>query len=180
MGADVSALKPKPGRRPSGHLERERPEPRVASATNLSFRDWKGEVQVAALDLEGVCASFGAACSSGVAEPSPVIAALHPDEPWRAEDEGPVHEAKLDPFFMSKFEFTQGQWQRFAEENPSHYKHSLLHPVEQVSWVRCNDELRKLGQAGAPSDDDRKLELDAELEGLQAEWQTLRRYERLR
>lgn len=60
-------------------------EPRVASVTNASFRGWKGEVLVAALDLEGLCTSFGAACSSGVAEPSPVIAALHPDEPWRAE-----------------------------------------------------------------------------------------------
>ena len=59
--------------------------PRVATVTNLSFRDWKGEVLVAALDLEGVCVSFGAACSSGVAEPSPVIRALHPDAPWRAE-----------------------------------------------------------------------------------------------
>ena len=59
--------------------------PRVASVTNVSFRGWKGEVLVAALDLEGLCASFGAACSSGVSEPSPVVAALHPDAPWRAE-----------------------------------------------------------------------------------------------
>ena len=60
-------------------------QPRVASATNVSFKGRRGEVLVAALDLEGLCVSFGAACSSGVAEPSKVIAAMHPDEPWRAE-----------------------------------------------------------------------------------------------
>ncbi len=60
-------------------------QPRVASVTNVSFKGRRGEVLVAALDLEGLCASFGAACSSGVAEPSKVVAAMHPDEPWRAE-----------------------------------------------------------------------------------------------
>lgn len=59
--------------------------PRVATVTNVSVRGWKGQSLVAALDLEGVCASSGAACSSGVDEPSPVIRALRPGEPWRAE-----------------------------------------------------------------------------------------------
>ncbi len=58
--------------------------PRVASVTNLSFRAWKSAHLVAALDLEGLATSAGAACSSGLAEPSPGVAALHPDEPWRA------------------------------------------------------------------------------------------------
>ena len=58
--------------------------PRVATATNVSVRGWKGETLVAALDIEGVCASSGAACSSGLSEPSPVIAAMHPGELWRA------------------------------------------------------------------------------------------------
>ena len=39
---------------------------------------------VAALDVEGLCAASGAACSSGVSERSPVISAIYPDEPWRA------------------------------------------------------------------------------------------------
>lgn len=59
--------------------------PRVASVTNLSFRGWRGEHLVAALDIEGVCASSGAACSSGLGAPSPVLLAMHPDEPWQAE-----------------------------------------------------------------------------------------------
>ena len=40
---------------------------------------------VSALDLEGVAVSAGAACSSGKSEPSPVLLAVHADEPARAE-----------------------------------------------------------------------------------------------
>ena len=58
--------------------------PRVATVTNVSVRGWTGETLVAALDVEGLCASSGAACSSGLSEPSRVIAAMHPGEPWRA------------------------------------------------------------------------------------------------
>jgi cysteine desulfurase len=59
-------------------------ERRVPTVTNASFRGWRGEHLVAALDLEGVCVSTGAACSSGKSEPSPVLLAMYPDEPWRA------------------------------------------------------------------------------------------------
>jgi len=58
---------------------------RAASVTNLSFRGWRGEHLVAALDIEGLCASSGAACSSGLGAPSPVLRALYPAEAWRAE-----------------------------------------------------------------------------------------------
>jgi cysteine desulfurase len=58
--------------------------PRVATVTNVSFPGWRGEILVAALDVEGLCASSGAACSSGVGAPSPVLLAMYPDEPWRA------------------------------------------------------------------------------------------------
>lgn len=59
--------------------------PRVASVSNMSVSGWRGEVLVAALDVEGLCASAGAACSSGLGAPSPVLRALYPGEPWRAE-----------------------------------------------------------------------------------------------
>jgi cysteine desulfurase len=59
--------------------------PRVATVTNLSFRGRTGAALVAALDLEGVCCSSGAACSSGLNEPSPVLRALCAPELWRAE-----------------------------------------------------------------------------------------------
>ena len=58
--------------------------PRVATVANLSLREWDGAVLVAALDLEGICVSTGAACSSGLQEPSAVIRAMYPDEQWRA------------------------------------------------------------------------------------------------
>lgn len=58
---------------------------RVATVSNVSVRGWRGEVLVAALDVEGLCASAGAACSSGLGAPSPVLQALYPEEPWRAE-----------------------------------------------------------------------------------------------
>ena len=58
---------------------------RVATVSNLSVPGWRGEILVAALDVEGLCASSGAACSSGLGAPSPVLRALYPDQPWRAE-----------------------------------------------------------------------------------------------
>ena len=62
------------------------------------------------------------------------------------DDEGPVHDVTLDPFFLSKYEMTQGQWLRMTGTNPalqhpgwpgSLVKITLLHPVEQVSWDAC-------------------------------------------
>lgn len=60
------------------------PAERLSTVTNVSFRSWRGTALVAALDLEGLCASSGAACSSGLDTPSPVLLASFPDEPWRA------------------------------------------------------------------------------------------------
>ena len=57
---------------------------RVATVTHVAFEGLRGDVLVAALDLEGVCVSSGAACSSGLATPSPSVLAMHPDQPWRA------------------------------------------------------------------------------------------------
>ncbi len=59
--------------------------PRVASVASASFVGLRGEALVAALDLEGVCAASGAACSSGLSQPSPVLLAMYPHERWRAE-----------------------------------------------------------------------------------------------
>ncbi len=62
------------------HLAR-RPErngtaPRAPHVSNLSWPGWSGDELVAALDLEGVCASAGSACAAGTPEPSRVIAAM--------------------------------------------------------------------------------------------------------
>jgi cysteine desulfurase len=58
--------------------------PRTGTVSNLSFPGWPGPLLAAALDLEGICLSTGAACSSGLQEPSAVIQAMYPDEQWRA------------------------------------------------------------------------------------------------
>ncbi|UJR80466.1 cysteine desulfurase family protein [Sandaracinus amylolyticus] len=57
---------------------------RVATCVSASVPGWRGSALVAALDLEGLEVASGAACSSGLDRPSPVIAAMHEDEPWRA------------------------------------------------------------------------------------------------
>lgn len=51
--------------------------PRASTVTNVSFDGRRADVLVAALDLEGVAASRGAACSSGLDAPSPVITAMY-------------------------------------------------------------------------------------------------------
>lgn len=69
-------------------------------------------------------------------------------------DESPVRRLHLSPFFMSKFQMTQGQWLRFTGRNPSRYQpgnwfgnetYTLLNPVEQVTWEDCDLVLRRLG-----------------------------------
>jgi cysteine desulfurase len=56
--------------------ERNGTGPRAPHVTNISFAGWRGDELCAALDLEGVAASSGAACSAGTAEPSAVIRAM--------------------------------------------------------------------------------------------------------
>jgi cysteine desulfurase len=52
---------------------------RVCNTCNVGFDGVDGELLVAALDLAGIAASTGAACSSGSVEPSPVVLAIYPD-----------------------------------------------------------------------------------------------------
>ena len=42
-------------------------------------------------------------------------------DPQARADESRVHEVTLAPYFMSKYEMTQGQWLRFVGSNPSQY-----------------------------------------------------------
>jgi formylglycine-generating enzyme required for sulfatase activity len=80
-------------------------------------------------------------------------------DPEARPDESPVHEVTLSPYFLSKYEMTQGQWQRFTGRNPSAYGPenyfrqwnregrgwSALHPVEQVTWPQCMAVMAHLG-----------------------------------
>ncbi|MEK6608412.1 MAG: cysteine desulfurase family protein, partial [Myxococcota bacterium] len=49
---------------------------RAPGTVNVIFEGAPGDALVAALDLAGICASTGAACSSGSLAPSPVLAAM--------------------------------------------------------------------------------------------------------
>jgi len=69
-------------------------------------------------------------------------------------DEGPVHAVTLSPYFLSKYEMTQGQWERFTGRNPSQtgpgigfgaFMTTRLHPVEQVSWDDAMVVLPRMG-----------------------------------
>jgi cysteine desulfurase len=50
--------------------------PRLPHVSNLSFRGWRSDELVAALDLGGVCVSAGSACSAGTLQPSAVIESM--------------------------------------------------------------------------------------------------------
>jgi formylglycine-generating enzyme required for sulfatase activity len=72
------------------------------------------------------------------------------------EDEGPVHEVSLAPFFLSKHELTQSQWVSLAEDNPSLHADGDTefglgitgrHPVESVSWTSASRWLDRVGFA---------------------------------
>jgi formylglycine-generating enzyme required for sulfatase activity len=63
-------------------------------------------------------------------------------------------DVKLDPFFISKFEMTQGQWLHVTGSNPSGHApgispcsehHDLTHPVELVTFEMATATLRRLG-----------------------------------
>jgi hypothetical protein len=60
-------------------------------------------------------------------------------------DEKPPHRVKPSPFFIGKYQITQGQWKSVMGGNPSNRKGDDL-PVENVSWndaVRFCEEISK-------------------------------------
>ncbi len=55
-------------------------EKRIPGNINISFANLDGDAAVMKLNLKGICASSGSACSEGGIEPSPVIQALYSAE----------------------------------------------------------------------------------------------------
>ncbi|MCP3919881.1 MAG: formylglycine-generating enzyme family protein [bacterium] len=76
-------------------------------------------------------------------------------DPIALTDESPVHEVRLSALFLSKYEMTQAQWERFMGRNPSHYRPdvrlslgtTLENPVESLSWHECVQALEWMGLA---------------------------------
>ena len=77
-------------------------------------------------------------------------------DPRAEPHESPPHPVTLAPFFLSKYELTQAQWERLSGgETPSYYRagshsHGVPtvtgdHPVEQVSWRMAVDLLERHG-----------------------------------
>lgn len=64
-----------PGTHLNGH-----PTDRLANNVNMSFEEIEGEPILLGLDMAGICASSGSACSSGSLEPSHVLLALGQNE----------------------------------------------------------------------------------------------------
>ena len=57
--------------------------------------------------------------------------------------EEPAHRVTLSSFYIGKYEVTQDEWQAVMDDNPSEFQGDNL-PVEQVSWVDCQEFIRKL------------------------------------
>jgi formylglycine-generating enzyme required for sulfatase activity len=76
-------------------------------------------------------------------------------DPSAGDLESPVNSVTLDPFFISKYELTQGQWLRFRGSNPSFIRPglefplpdtiTLAHPVESISWTEADRMMWQMG-----------------------------------
>ncbi len=75
-------------------------------------------------------------------------------DPQARFEESPVHEVRLSPYFLSKYEMTQSQWLRCTGATPSQYgpgssfaghRHGWVNPVEQVNWSQCVEVLSRSG-----------------------------------
>jgi formylglycine-generating enzyme required for sulfatase activity len=56
-----------------------------------------------------------------------------------------VHQVCLNPYYIGKYEVTQGQWKKVMGHNPSNFEGDDR-PVEQVSWNDAQEFIRKLNE----------------------------------
>ncbi len=66
------------------------------------------------------------------------------------DSEKPQHKVKISkPFYLGKYEVTQGQWEKVMGANPSYFKNCGVDcPVENVSWNDVKQFIQKLNADG--------------------------------
>ena len=60
-------------------------------------------------------------------------------------DNQPKHLVNISPFFISRYEVSQEEWEIVMGSNPSYFKGKEL-PVENVSWNECMEYIRRLNK----------------------------------
>jgi len=63
-------------------------------------------------------------------------------------NEGPPVQVTVQAYFLSKFEMTQAQWERFVGSNPNKFDPMFIGetlPVSLVTWTECDRTLSRLG-----------------------------------
>jgi formylglycine-generating enzyme required for sulfatase activity len=62
-------------------------------------------------------------------------------------DERPVHRVRIsEPFYLGKYEVTQGQWEAVMGTNPSRFTGHPHRPVETVSWEEVQEFIQRLNR----------------------------------
>lgn len=117
--------------------------------------DPTSRLQEFALSASGTIPRRDAAGRLTIDDGSAAVLVLMPGGPFEAGNRGSEQtwrRVELLPFLIGKHEVTQAQWLRVMRHNPSAYspahatiKVTLLHPVENVNWLRCEAFARRLG-----------------------------------
>jgi len=63
------------------------------------------------------------------------------------DNEAPPRRVQVGGFYLGRYPVTQAQWVAVMGTNPSMFKRSGTHPVEQVSWTDVNEYLNRLNAA---------------------------------
>jgi len=86
--------------------------------------------------------------------------------PTSENDDEVQHAVKISkPFYMGKYEVTQGQWEKVMGSNPSHFIDSGVNaPAETVSWNDTRAFIRKLEKLEALPEGSIRLPTEAEWE----------------
>lgn len=87
------------------------------------------------------------------------------DDKNATSNEKPQHSVTLSPFAIGETEVTQGLWKAVMGNNPSHFQNNNL-PVENVSWLDCQEFISKLNEMtkNQPNGGNFRLPTEAEWE----------------